>query len=595
MENQNMSGIKHSPDDKNPAVAGTEETFTEEKSDKKLDEKLDEKFFDERFNEKIISDLSQFEEGKIVEGTVAAVRADSVFVDIGYKSEGEIPKAEFKKAPTQGDRIHVMIIRMENREGRVVLSKLKADEIVSWEKIKTAFNEDLPIEGKIAESIRGGFKVNIESNFQGFLPSSQASLKRMQDSKGLIGKELPFKIDKLEGKNNIVLSHRRYLDEIREKKIEEFFDMRRVGDTVEGTVKDIVSYGAFVDLGEIDGLLHIHDMSWGKVVEPKKYLEKGEEIRCIILSMDRTERKVSLGLKQLYPNPWESFEQRYKRGKRYRGTVKKLTNFGAFIELEEGIEGLLHVSELSWTKRIKHPREVLKAGQIAEIMLLDYDLNKRTVSLGLKQVLPNPWDDLEVRYPVGSRVRTKVRRMANFGLFLELEEGVEGLLHVDDISWNKKMKKPSEIYKKGDNIEAVVLAIDKENRRINLGVKQLQQNPWKSLKERHPKGSVVSGNVTSIVDFGVFVKIDEDIEGLIHISQLSNERVEDPHTVCKVGEELKAIVLDIDEKKRKVTLSVKEYLNHLEEQEIIKYLDNGAEKTDMVTLGDIIDISKIGE
>lgn len=593
MESQKLERTDHTSGE---SFRASEESLSRENSEKETLED-DEKVL---FNEDVITDLSQYEEGKIVRGTVIAVTGDSVFVDIGYKSEGEIPKAEFSDDPVQGAQIEVMIMRMESREGRVILSKQKADEIISWEKVVKAFNENMPVKGRVTDTTRGGFRVIVEDSFQGFLPNSQASLKKLEDSKSLIGKELLFKIDKLEGKNNIVVSHKRYLEEMKEKKIEEFFDTKRVGDTVEGIVKDIVNYGAFIDLGGVDGLLHVNDMSWGKVVDPKKYLQKmfinkNEEIRCVILSLNKEDRKVSLGLKQLSPNPWDTFEQRYQRGQRYRGTVTKLASFGAFVELEEGVEGLVHISELSWTKRIKHPKEVLKVGQIAEVMLLDYDLNKKTVSLGLKQVLPNPWDELELRYPAGSKVKTRVKRATNYGVFLELEKGIEGLLHIDDISWTKQVKKPSELYKKGDIVDAIVLSIDKESKRINLGLKQLKDNPWKSLKEKHPKGSVVSGTVTSIVDFGVFVKIDEDIEGLIHISQLANERVEDPHKVCKVGDEIKAVVLNIDEKKRKITLSVKEYLNHLEEQEITKYLDSGEDKTATVKIGDIINMRGIGE
>jgi len=550
---------------------------------------------DETFKEDFIEDLSTFSEGKIVEGIVVAVTADSVFVDIGYKSEGEITKAEFREDPRQGERINVMIVRMENREGRLVLSKQKADEIVKWEEIRKSFTSGLPIEGKIVDKTKGGFKVMVEDNFLAFLPTSQVSIRRVEDPSTYIGQELLFKIDKLNGKNNIVLSHRRYLQEMREKQIAEFFNTKHVGDTIDGVVKDVVNYGAFVDIGGIDGLLHTNDMSWGRVNNPRKYFEKGDTLTCKILSMDEENRKVSLGLKQLIQDPWETFEERYRHGNRYKGVVKKLTSFGAFVELEEGIEGLLHVSELSWTKRINHPKEVLKIQQQVEVMLLDYDLDKKTLSLGLKQVLPNPWDDIDTRYPAGSKVSTKVTRLTKFGVLLELEEGIEGLLHIEDISWIKQVKNPTDQFKKGQMVDVMVLAIDKENRRIKLGLKQLQNNPWSSLKQRHPRGSIVTGTVTSIVDFGVFIRVDEDIEGLIHISQLSNERVEDPHDLCKVGDELKAAVVDIDEKKKKVTLSVREYLNHLEEKEIVKYLDNDGTKTSSVTLGDLIDMSKIGE
>jgi small subunit ribosomal protein S1 len=488
-----------------------------------------------------------------------------------------------------------MILRMENREGRLVLSKQRVDEIVKWNEIQKSHKEGIPIEGKIVDQTKGGFKVIVEDNFQAFLPLSQASLRRVEDPVSYIGQELLFKINRIEGKNNIVLSHRKYLEELREKKIEEFFKTKTTGDTVEGVVKDIVNYGAFVDLGGIDGLLHTNDIAWGRADNPRRYIEEGESITCKILSLDEINRKVSLGLKQLRSDPWESFENRYQKGQRYRGVVNKLVNFGAFIELEEGIEGLLHVSELSWTKRINHPNEVLKVGQRVEIMILDYDLQKKTVSLGLKQVLPNPWDDIGTRYPVGAKVKTKITRIIKFGLVLELEEGIEGFLHSDDISWTKQVRNILDIYKKGQKIDIVVLSIDSSEKKIKLGLKQLQNNPWSSLKEKHPKGSIVTGKVTSIVDFGVFVQVDEDIEGLIHISQLSNERVEDPNAVCNVGDDIKAAVIEIDENKRKVTLSVREYLNHLEEKELTKYLDNDGTKTASVTLGDLIDKSKIGK
>jgi small subunit ribosomal protein S1 len=550
---------------------------------------------DETFNEDVIQDLSSFSEGLIVDGVVVAVAADSIFVDIGYKSEGEIQKSEFTQDPEQGEKIRVMIMRMENREGRMVLSKQKADEIVKWEEIRKSYNEGMPIEGKVSEKTKGGFKVIVEDNFQAFLPLSQASVRRVENPDDLIGKELLFKVDKINGKNNIVLSHRAYLEDLRKKQLEEFFATKEVGDVVDGVVKDIVNYGAFVDIGGIDGLLHTNDMSWGRIDNPRKVLEKDEKIRCKILAIDEENRKVSLGVKQLTEDPWESFEERYIKGNRYKGIVNKLTSFGAFVELEEGIEGLLHVSELSWTKRINHPKEVLKAGEHVEVMVLEYNLEKKTVSLGLKQVLPNPWDDLDRRYPPGSKVSTKVSRITKFGVLLELEEGIEGLLHTDEMSWTKQVKNPADLFKKGQAVDVMVIAIDKENRRIKLGLKQLQDNPWISLKEKHPKGSIVTGTVTSIVDFGAFVRVDEDIEGLIHISQLSNERIEDPHTVCKVGDEIKAAVIDIDENKKKVTLSVREYLSHLEEKEIHKYLDHDGAETNSMPLGNLIDMKKIGE
>ncbi len=548
----------------------------------------------EIFKEEFIKDLSSFVEGQIVEGVIVAVTVDSVFVDIGYKSEGEISKSEFEKDPAQGEKIRVMILRRESKDGKLVLSKQKADEIVKWNSMTKSYREGLPIEGKIIESIKGGFTVDVEG-FRAFLPISQVSMRKVYNTQDYLGKVLLFKIDKIDDKKNVVLSHRRYLDELKEKKIEELFNTKGEGDIVEGVVKDIVSYGVFIDLGGIDGLLHINDISWGKVTDPKKYVSKGEKLYCKILLMDNLNRKISLGLKQLVPDPWLSFENRYKKGGKYKGTVTKLIKFGAFIELEEGIEGLLHISDLSWTKRIRHPKEILKVGDIVEIMILDFDIKKKTISLGLKQVLPNPWDTVDVHYPVGSRIKPKVTRVTKFGVFMELEEGVVGLLHSNDMSWTKPLKNSSSIFKKGKSTEVVVLAIDKENKKIQLGLKQLKKNPWENLKTRHPKGSVVTGTVTSITDFGVFVKIDEDIEGLIHLSQLSNEKVEAPNTLYKAGDVVKAIILDIDEEKKKVTLSAKEYLNHLEEKEITKYLESEDTKTASVTFGELVDLSKIGK
>lgn len=548
----------------------------------------------ETFKEEFIKDLSSFIEGKIVEGTVVAVSGDTVFVDIGYKSEGEISKGEFKEIPSPGEVIRVMIIRRENKEGKPILSKQKADDIVKWGRITSSYKDELPIEGVVSEVVKGGFLVDIDG-LKAFLPVSQASRNRVTNKEEYIGRELLFLIDRIDGKKNVVLSHRRYLQEKREQQVKEFFNERSEGDVTEGVVKDIVSYGAFVDLGGIDGLLHNNDLSWAKVTDPNKYLTKGETIRCKILTMDGGSRKVALGMKQMIPDPWLSFENSYEKGRKYNGTVTKLTKFGAFVELEEGIEGLLHVSDLSWTKRVRHPKDVLKVGDAVETMILDYDIDKKTVSLGLKQVLPNPWDEVDVLYPVGSIVKPRVTQVTKFGVFLELEEGVVGLLHINDMSWTKPSRESSGHFKKGDKVEVVVLSIDKENKKIQLGMKQLKKNPWEDLRTRHPKGSIITGTITNITDFGIFVKVDEDIEGLVHLSQLSHERVEDPGTLYKVGDEVKAIIIDIDEDKRKVTLSVKEYLNHLDKKEMTKYLEGDEDKTASVALGDLIDLSNIGK
>ena len=487
-----------------------------------------------------------------------------------------------------------MIINTENREGKLVLSKQKADELVSWEILKKSYRDKLPVEGKIVEKTKGGLNVDV-LGFSAFCPLSQLDIKKTQNVDGYIGKVFLFKIDKIDGKNNIVVSHRKYLEEEKKKNIENFFNTKKPGDIVEGKVKEIVNYGAFIDLGDLDGLLHSSDISWRKVNSTRKYLNKGETIKCMILSMDKESKKVSLGIKQLMPDPWENFTEKYEKGKKYKGTVTKLTNFGAFVELEEGIEGLLHISELSWTRRIKHPKEILSVGDIVDVMLLGYDLSKRNISLGLKQVLPNPWDEIDVQYPVNSKIKGRITRITKFGVFVEIEEGIEGLLHIDDISWTKPSKSVLDSFKLGQNIEVLVLDVDKENKKIRLGLKQLSENPWQTLKTRHPVGSVVTGTVTSIKDFGVFISVDKDIEGLIHISQLSNEHVDNPEDIYKIGDKIKAVVVNIDENKKKLTLSVREYLNHLEHKEIEKYLEDDERDTGTFSLGSIIKLNNIGE
>lgn len=549
---------------------------------------------EEAFKEEFIKDLSSFVEGQLIGGTVVAVTTDSVFIDIGYKSEGEISIYEFNGKPEVGESLNVMIVKKESRDGRLILSKQRADEIIHWDAIKNSYKEGNPVEGIISETIKGGFSVNI-GNVKAFLPMSQLSIRRVDKPQNYFGKVLLFKVDKMNGKNNVVLSHKKYLEEINEQKIEEFFKTKKEGDIVEGVIKDIVNYGAFVNLGSIDGLLHVNDMSWGKVSDSNRYIKKGEKLNLKILTMDSSNRKVSLGIKQLIPDPWESFENRYEKGKKYKGTVIKLTNFGAFIELEDGVEGLLHVSELSWTKRINHPKEIVKTGDIVEIMILDFDLKKKTISLGLKQVLPNPWDNIESRLSIGSRIKAAVTKITRFGAYIELEEGIEGFLHVNEISWTKQIKNCSDAFKKDDLIDVVILSIDKEAKRIQIGLKQLTDNPWVNLKMKYPKGSVVTGFVTSITDFGVFVKVDEDIEGLIHISQLANEKIEDPKEHFKVGDKVKATVINIDEDKKKVALSIKEFINRLEENEMKKYLEDDSKKTGSVTLGDLIDLKKMGK
>jgi small subunit ribosomal protein S1 len=549
---------------------------------------------EETFKEEFIKDLGSFGEGQIVEGTIVGVAADVVFVDIGYKSEGEIALSEFVQKPSLGESIKVMIVRTETRDGKLILSKQRAEEVVEWDRLMSALRDGTSVDGKVVDQVKGGFTVDLKC-VRAFLPLSQCMMRKTEDPKSVIGKVLSFKIEKIDGKSNVVLSQRRHVEELRERMLTDFFLARKEGDIVEGVVKNIVTYGAFVDLGGIDGLLHVNDIAWGRVQDPKKYLKTGDKLNLKVLTLDSQNKKVSLGLKQLTPDPWETFEQRYEKGMKCEGVVKKLTNFGAFIELEEGIEGLLHVSELSWTKRINLPKDVLKEGDRVEIMVLDFDMKKKNVSLGLKQVLPNPWDTIDQKYPIGLKASAKINTITKSGIFVELEEGIEGFLSSENVSWTKQGKNIGETYQKGDMIDVVVLSFDKEYRKIQVGMKQLSENPWATLKNLYPKGSTVTGKITSVTDFGVFVRVNEEIEGLIHVSHLSRERVENPSLLFKVGDEVTAVVLVIDLDRNKVTLSIKDYLNMQEKQDLKKYLEDDVTKTGSVQLGNLIDWTKIGK
>jgi small subunit ribosomal protein S1 len=549
---------------------------------------------EETFKEEFIKDLGSFGEGQIVEGTIVGVAADVVFVDIGYKSEGEIALGEFDQKPSRGESIKVMIVRTETRDGKLILSKQRAEEVVEWDRLMNALRDGTSVDGKVVEQVKGGFTVDLKC-VRAFLPLSQCMVRKTEDPKSVIGMVLSFKIEKIDGKSNVVLSQRRHVEELRERMLIDFFLTRKEGDIVEGVVKNIMPYGAFVDLGGIDGLLHVNDIAWGRVQDPKKYLNTGDKLNLKVLTLDSQNKKVSLGLKQLTPDPWETFEQRYEKGMKYDGVVKKLTNFGAFIELEEGIEGLLHVSELSWTRRINHPKDVLKEGDRVEIMILDFDMKKKNVSLGLRQVLPNPWDTIDQKYPIGLKASAKINTITKSGIFVELEEGIEGFLSAENVSWTKQGKNLGDTYQKGDLIDVVVLSFDKEFRKIQVGMKQLSQNPWATLKSIYPKGSTVTGKVTSVTDFGVFVRVNEEIEGLIHVSQLSREKVENPSSLFKAGDEVTAVVLDIDQDRKKVTLSIKDHLNMQEKQDIKKYLEDDVAKTGSVQLGHLVDWTKIGK
>lgn len=503
----------------------------------------------------------ELKEGEIVKGEVIQVLPDHVVVDIGYKSEGTIPIEEFglkegKPDVNVGDKVDVLLESCEDDEGLIVLSKEKADKLKVWDEISAACEKDELVEGTIVARVKGGLSVDI--GVKAFLPGSQVDLRPIRNLDKLIGQKFEFKVIKFnKRRGNIVLSRRVLLEKEREALKSETLKKLKPGSILPGIVKNITEYGAFVDLGGIDGLLHITDMSWGRVNHPNQIFSVGDEINVMVLKYDPDSERVSLGLKQINEDPWTHADSKYQVGSKVQGKVVSLTDYGAFVELEEGIEGLIHISEMSWTKRVKHPSKMVAVGDEVEAIVLDIDSANKRISLGMKQVDPNPWTLLEEKYPTGSIIRGRIRNITDFGIFIGIEEGIDGLVHISDISWTQRIKHPSQMYKKGDEVEAVVLHIDPENERFSLGIKQLSEDPWSTIPEKYAPGTRVKGNVIKVTEFGAFVEIEKGIEGLIHISELSQDRVEDPRQVVKEGDPIEVMVLDVDPEERRIALSVK--------------------------------------
>jgi small subunit ribosomal protein S1 len=535
--------------------------------------------------------LKTIEEGQILRGTVLEITPDHVTVDVGYKSEGQIPMQEFLKRNRKvdvkvGDQIEVLIEKKDSEEGLLILSKEKADKVTIWRDVSRSCREGEVMEGEVISKVKGGLSVDIGGVYA-FLPGSQIDLKPVRNLDSLIGQRLKFKVIKFNRKrNNIVLSRRTLLEEERKQLRDETLKNLFEGEVVEGTVKNLTDYGAFVDLGGIDGLLHITDIAWGRIGHPSEKLSVGDRINVKILHYDREKEKVSLGLKQVLPDPWETVQERYPVGTRMKGRVVNITDYGVFVELEEGVEGLVHISELTWSKKMKHPSKVVHIDDTVEVMVLDCDPTKRRISLGMKQTEPNPWALIEDKYPVGTKVTGKVKTITDFGIFIGFEEGVDGLVHVSEMSWTKKIKHPSELYKKGQEVEALVLNIDPRNERFSLGIKQLMPDPWKDVARRYRRGEVVTGKVTNVTDFGAFIELEEGIEGLVHVSEISREKIERPSDVLKVGESVSAVVLHIDPHERRIGLSMKGVAEKVEKAEIEKYISNQGPPTS--TLGELI-------
>ncbi|MGB7767800.1 MAG: 30S ribosomal protein S1 [Verrucomicrobiia bacterium] len=527
-----------------------------------------------------------FAAGNIVKGKIIEVRPKEVLVDIGYKSEGVIPGSEFQdiKAIKVGDEIDVLIEKLENKEGTVVLSHEKAEFKRNWERILTICNEGGTIQGKVKSVVKGGLVVNI--GVEAFLPASQIDIITPKNLAQFVNNTYEFKVVKInQDRQNIVLSRRELIEQERSEKRSKLLAEMVPGDIRKGTVKNITDFGAFIDLNGIDGLLHITDMSWGRIAHPSELLKVGQEIDVVVLDVNKEKERVSLGLKQKMTNPWDNIETKFPVGARVKGKVVNLVPYGAFVQLEPGVEGLVHITELSWTKRVAKPSDMLKPDQEIEAIVLGINREEQKISLGIRQLESNPWDTAEQKYAVKTRVKGKVRNLTSYGAFVELEEGIDGMIHVSDISWTRKINHPSEILKKGDEVEAIVLEVDRPNQRIALGIKQLGEDPWESIDKFYKVGDVVEGKVTKLASFGAFIGLQHEIDGLVHISQVSEEHVDKIKNVLKVGQDVTARVIKIDKGERRIGLSIKA-ASYSDEQlkEEQKMLDSLKPGEDLVAL-----------
>ncbi len=509
-------------------------------------------------------ELAEFEEGEVVRGRVVQVRDTEVLVDVGYKSEGSILIEEFHGSPPKvGEEIEVYLEAKEDSEGLIVLSKDKADKIKVWDAISRAHEKGTPVDGKVVEVVKGGLAVDV--GVKAFLPGSQVDLRPVKNLASMLGQTIRAKVIKLNRRRgNVVLSRRAVLEEEREEKKKHTLEVLSEGMALTGTVKNITDYGAFIDLGGIDGLLHVTDMSWGRVGHPSEIFQVGDQVEVVVLHFDRESGRVSLGYKQRSADPWETVETRYAPGTKTGGKVVSLTNYGAFVELEPGVEGLVHVSEMSWTRRVRHPSKLVNVGDPVDVIVLDVNRTAKRISLGMKQVEPDPWATIEERYRPGTRVTGKVRNLTDFGAFVELEPGVDGLLHISDMSWTRNIGHPSEILKKGQEIETQILNVDRENKRISLGLKQIQPDPWDTVAARYPMGARVTGRVVRLTDFGAFVELEPGVDGLLHISQMSSRPITSPSEIVSVGDELTLMVIRVDPQERRIGLSLKELAHAIE-------------------------------
>lgn len=548
--------------------------------------------FSSEFEKLLNENFEGFKPGKVVKGTVTDVSREVVSIDIGFKSEGVVPSSQFQDekgaiVAKPGDQVQVFIVALENEFGQVVLSKEKADQKRVWDHVEDAYRNGTLVRGKVVQKVKGGLQVDI--GIPAFLPGSQIDIRPHRNLDKFLEQVFDFKVLKItRDKGNIVLSRRAVLMTERDQLRTQTLKVLQEGVIMEGIVKNVTDYGAFVDLGGIDGLLHITDISWGRINHPSEKLSVGQTVPVVVLKYDGEKERVSLGMKQLTPDPWVTVHERYPVGGRVKGRVTSLTDYGSFIALEEGVEGLIHVSEMSWTKKVRHPSKVMNVGDEVEALILGIDGEQQRISLGLKQLMPNPWDELRVTHPIGSKVKGKVRSITDFGIFVGIEDGIDGLVHISDFSWTKRIKDPKEIhdlFKKGDEVEAVVLDIDASNERLSLGVKQLESDPWETIAQRYPVGVKVKGKVSSVTEFGIFVEIEDGIEGLIHNSQLGLDRGEDIQALYPLESQIECEVINIDREERRISLSIKAIKRRQEKEQMAEYMED---TSTALTFGDLL-------
>jgi small subunit ribosomal protein S1 len=547
--------------------------------------------FESALEDYLNPDFGELDEGSIIRGEVVKVDDDHVLVDVNFKSEGQIPTSEFTDKEgnvtvAEGDTVDVFVVRKDEVEGTITLSREKAKRMQLFDKLEEIQQNDDTIKGRIVRRIKGGYTVDL-GGVEAFLPGSHVDLRPVPDMDALVGEEFDFRVLKINRRrSNVIVSRRVLLEEEREHKRAELLATLEEGQIIEGKVKNITEYGVFVDLGGLDGLLHITDMSWKRIKHPKEMVQMGQDLELKVLSFDKESKKVSLGMKQLVPDPWEDIVGKYPQGERFTGKVTNLVDYGAFVELEPGVEGLVHISEMSWTRKLRHPSQMVRVGEDVDVVILGVDPDKKRISLGMKQVKPNPWDVVAEKYPEGTILEGTIKNITEFGLFIGIEDGIDGLIHVSDISWTKKIRHPEELYNTGDTVQAKVLTVDKENEKFTLGVKQLQEDPWTQVPSRYPVGTLVEGVVTNITDFGLFVEVEEGIEGLVHVSEISNKKVKSPSELFKEGVTIQAKVIHVSAEERRLGLSIKQLKEEEDRRKPKEFRGGGSEGGQ--TLGDLL-------